>query len=101
MAKDFPALLKKLSDDLEALGQPATVAIVQLEFGYSHTGLVGRDGYEPIPSLTGELWHGELSEAQSAMADDKRWRSELFLISRPRTQSGGKRVELPLGYHLR
>jgi len=102
MAKPFPELLKTLSNDLQAISEPATVTIVELEYGYSYRGHVATDvGYEPIPSLDGTLWHPRLVEAKEAMDEDKRWHSELFLISRPRTQLGGVEVQFALGYNLR
>lgn len=97
----FATLLNDLSKDLKAIARPATSTTVELEFGYSYLGHIAADnGYEPIRSLDGTDWYSTLVEAQSAMASDGRWKSQLFLISRPKPQ-GAQRVELPLGYSVR
>jgi len=101
MATSFPTLLKELSDDLEAIGKPATVATVDLEFGYSYLGHIGEgNGYEAVETVAGVSWFATVEDAQAAKDADTRWRSELFLISRPKPQPA-RRVELPLGYRVR
>lgn len=99
MATPFPELLRKLSDDLEAIADPATDQRVELEFGYSFTGHLSEDGgYAPLTSVEG-TWYPTAAEALRAKNLDTVWRSELFLISRPKPQ-GAKRVDLPLGYGI-
>lgn len=60
----------------------------ELEFGYTHEGQKDRDGYYPITSFSNQRWFSTVEEAEYSMKDDLRWRTELFLISRPRPCAG-------------